>query len=132
VEDDTVEDDDAEKEVGDDVEDDNVEDDDEKDNNLDVAEDELEVDDVEDDENQEEEEEDYDVEDENVEEGDERRIVFMLWTIRYIEDDEVKGEENNDIENDMVRRRKIVIDIILITWSLNLINDFYLHTNFSI
>ena len=126
-----MEDDDAEKEVGDDVEDDNVEDDDEKDSNLDVAEDELEVDDVEDDENQEE-EEDYDVEDENVEEGDERRIVFMLWTIRYIEDDEVKGEENNDIENDMVRRRKIVIDIILITWSLNLINDFYLHTNFSI
>ena len=50
----------------------------------------------------------------------------------YVEDDEVKGEENNDIENDMVRRRKIVIDIILITWSLNLINDFYLHTNFSI
>ena len=38
-------DDDAEKEVDDDVEDDNLEDDDEKDDNVNVAEDEVEVED---------------------------------------------------------------------------------------
>ena len=81
----------------------------------------MEVDDVEDDENQEEEDDDiekedddddHDVEGENVEEGDER-IILILWKMIYIESDEIKGEEDNNILNEICRRRKIMINILI-------------------
>ena len=81
----------------------------------------MEVDDVEDDENQEEEDDDiekedddddHDVEGENVEEGDER-IILILWKMRYIENDEIKGEEDNNILNEICRRRKMIINILI-------------------
>jgi hypothetical protein len=81
----------------------------------------VEVDDVEDDENQEEEDDDiekeydyddHDVECENVEECDER-IILILWKMRYIESDEIKGEEDNNILNEICRRRKIKINILI-------------------
>ena len=82
----------------------------------------MEVDDVEDDENQEEEDDDiekedddddHDVEGENVEEGDERMIILILWKMRYIENDEIKGEEDNNILNEICRRRKMIINILI-------------------
>ena len=82
----------------------------------------MEVDDVEDDENQEEEDDDiekedddddHDVEGENVEEGDERMIILILWKMKYIENDEIKGEEDNNILNEICRRRKMMINILI-------------------
>ena len=90
----------------------------------------MEVDDVEDDENQEEEDDDiekedddddHDVEGENVEEGDERMIILILWKMKYIENDEIKGEEDNNILNEICRRRKMMINILIMRRRTNFI-----------
>jgi len=40
-------------------------------------------------------------------------IILILWKMRYIENDEIKGEEDNNILNEICRRRKMIINILI-------------------
>ena len=39
-------------------------------------------------------------------------IILMLQKMRYVEDGEVKGGEDNDIENDLLKWRKMMMRIL--------------------